>query len=99
MVVRLKLFVENANAVPELWVSYVLKAVESLLVGIEGSIDIILKEITMADSCPAWPILRVYLDHLIVVGDCGCVVTFCPIELGHLRVILEIYDSRVLSEV
>jgi hypothetical protein len=93
MVVRLELFIENANAVPELRVSYVLKAVESLLVGIESSIDIVLKEITVADSCPAWPILRVYLDHLIVVGDGGRVVTFCPIELGHLRVILEIYDG------
>jgi len=92
MVVRLELFIENANTVPELRVSYVLKAVESLLVGIESSIDIVLKEITVANSCPAWPILGVYLDHLIVVGDGGRVVTFCPVKFGHFRVILEIYD-------
>jgi hypothetical protein len=99
MIVGLELFVENADSVPELRVSDVLKAVKSLLVGIKGSIDIILKKIAVADGCPARPIFRINLDHLVVVGDGSHVVTLGPIELSHLGVVLESHNGRVVIKV
>lgn len=95
MVVRLELFVEDTDAVPQLGVSNVFEAVEGLLVRVECFVDVVREEVAMPNCCPRGPVFRVDFGHLEVVL-CSCdVVSLGPMELSHLGVVLEVGDGRV----
>lgn len=50
----------------------------------------------MTDSSPAWPVFRIDLRHLQVVLNGSDVVALGSVEFGHLRVVLESDNCRVL---
>lgn len=83
MVVRLKLLVQDADSVPQLRVSNILEAVESLLVSIERFVNIVREKVAVANSCPRWSILRVDLCHLEIILDRAHIVTFSSVVLSH----------------
>ena len=93
MVVGFKLFVQDPDTVPQLRVPDVLKAVERLLVSVEGFVDIVTEEVAVANSGPGGSILRVEFCHLQVILDGSTVVAFRSIKLRHFAVVLELRDD------
>ena len=93
MVVGLKLFVQDPDTVPQLRVPDVFKAVERLLVSVEGFVDVVTEEVAVANGGPGGSILRVELCHLQVILDGSTVVAFRSVKLRHFAVVLELCDD------
>ena len=84
MVVGLELFIEDADAVPELGVLDVVQAIERALVGREGVLEVLDQQVAVAKGGPGRPVLGVDGDHLYVLLDGRLVVAVGGEELCQL---------------
>ena len=75
VVVRLKLFVEDADPVPKLRVLDVLEGVECVLIGVEALLEILHEEVAVTEGCPRRAVVGVKAGQLVVVLNCVVVFT------------------------
>ena len=72
MLIGLKLFIKNADSVPELWVLDILKAIERVLVSVKGLLKVINEQVAVAKGSPGGSIVLIHLGDLVVIAD-GCI--------------------------
>jgi hypothetical protein len=83
-VVGLKLFVEDTDAIPELWVLDIVKTVHSPLVSVEGLLEVVHQKEAMTKSSPGWTIFWLNGDQLDVVLNGIQVLSLGGAELSKL---------------
>ena len=59
MIVGFKFLIKYAYSIPELRIFNILKRVKSMLISIKGFLEIFDQKVTMTESSPSWPIIRV----------------------------------------
>jgi hypothetical protein len=84
VVVGLELFVEDTDAVPELWVLDIVKTVHSPLVSVEGLLEVVHQKVAVTKSSPGWAVFWVNGDQLDVVLDGSLVLSLGGAELSQL---------------
>lgn len=89
MVVRLELFVQNSDSIPQLRVLDIFQAVQSVLVRVKAFVDVVVEEVAVTESSPCGTVFWVERRHLFVVLDRILVITLLATKLSKLAQIVE----------
>lgn len=99
MVIRLKLFVQNADSVPKLGLFDVFQRIKSVLIGIESLMNLVSEQITVAQGSPGGAIVRIQGGHLAVVLNGRVIICLESAKLGQLAQTVETNQVFTLLDV
>ena len=75
MVIAFKFLIEDADAIPELWVLNISQGIQSSLIGLEWVLQVFDEQVAVAKRCPSWTIHRINWDYLQEVLNSSLIIS------------------------